>query len=589
MMLERARQALVFLLLFVCLSGSLAHALLLEPYPEPTLSGPRDTMNYFLKTMVGHKMGDPQGLDLAVEALNTSELDSATRQRSARLLARRLIETLDRLERIDIETIPETLPDGQREWVFRKQSVEDGRVMRPVVIAIGEDDSGLWRFTPETLATIELFERSIRHYDVVDGVVELSDWRTQLKSIMPSWTGERGFILLHGQWIGLFFVIFFAFLFEKLIGHYIGRAAQKWLATKRVQFNQKSQNDFTKPIGIALFAFFWNFGVQLLELPDDILSIFLRGGIIVLTLASVKTALNFVDLVSLYFEQVARGTPNALDDILVPLFSKTAKFFILCVGIVMVGNSLTLDMKGIIAGMGIGGIAFALAAKDTVSNFFGSLTVILDRPFSIGDWVSINGNVEGMVEEVGLRSTRIRTFYDSQVTLPNGQLTNVHIDNYGRRTYRRLVTTLSVQYDTPPEKLEAFCEGIRQIILRHRWTRKDLFHVYFNNYGASSLDIMLYLFWKVPDWSSELQERHRLLLDILRLANEMDIRFAFPTQTLHVFQEGAREYNHRPAREEIFGQGASFAEQIASKQLTHSGPRSRVEGDGKLPEPKQEM
>ncbi|MBT5095065.1 MAG: mechanosensitive ion channel family protein, partial [Halobacteriovoraceae bacterium] len=230
----------------------------------------------------------------------------------------------------------------------------------------------------------------------------------------------------------------------------------------------------------------------------------------------------------------ARESDNKFDDILAPLFRKTAKFFVVAIGFIFIGDSLTLDMKSIIAGLGIGGLAFALAAKDTIGNIFGSLTVLLDRPFRIGDWVHIDGTVEGMVEEVGLRSTRIRTFYDSLITLPNGRLTNAHIDNYGQRKYRRFTTKVGVQYDTSPEKLEEFCQGIRQIIKDHEFTRKDYFHVYFNGFNNSSLDILVYVFWQVPNWAKELEEKHRFLMDILKLGNKMGIDFAFPTQTIHL-------------------------------------------------------
>ena len=176
----------------------------------------------------------------------------------------------------------------------------------------------------------------------------------------------------------------------------------------------------------------------------------------------------------------------------------------------------------------------SLAAKDTISNLFGSLTVLLDRPFLIGDWVVIDGKIEGIVEEVGLRSCRIRTFYNSLVTIPNGLLTNAQIDNYGMRSHRRFTTTLTVQYDTKPEKINEFCDGIKKIILNQENIYKDNFHVYFNNMSAYSLDILLYVFFTVPTWGDELQERHRLLNKILSYGNEIGVDFAFPTQTLHV-------------------------------------------------------
>jgi MscS family membrane protein len=196
--------------------------------------------------------------------------------------------------------------------------------------------------------------------------------------------------------------------------------------------------------------------------------------------------------------------------------------------------------------MGIAGLGVSLAAKDTISNLFGSLTVLLDRPFRIGDWVNIDNGIEGTVEEVGLRSCRIRTFYNSLITIPNGMLTNAHIDNYGMRQFRRYSTNLGVQYDTPVEKIEAFCEGIREIIRKHPHTRKDYYHVYLNGLGASSLNILLYVFFITPDWADELKERHRLIMDILRLGKEMGIQFAFPTQTLHMIPGENTKYDGLP-------------------------------------------
>jgi MscS family membrane protein len=140
--------------------------------------------------------------------------------------------------------------------------------------------------------------------------------------------------------------------------------------------------------------------------------------------------------------------------------------------------------------------------------------------------------VEGTVEEVGFRSTRIRTFYNSLITLPNSNLIKASVDNLGDRTYRRWSTRLGIAYSTPPERIDAFCEGIRELVRKHPYTRKDYYHVYLNDFGADSLEILLYVFFKTPDWATELRERHRLGVDILRLAAELGVEFAFPTQTV---------------------------------------------------------
>ena len=243
-------------------------------------------------------------------------------------------------------------------------------------------------------------------------------------------------------------------------------------------------------------------------------------------------------------------------------------------GGLLVLSSLTIDVTGLIAGLGIGGLAFAFAAKDTLANFFGSIMLVLDRPFDIGDVIKA-GDIEGTVTEVGFRSTRIRTFNDSIISISNGELMNIPIDNKGKRRFRRFDTNLGLEYDTPPEKIEAFCEGIRQIILSHRWTRKDDFHVYFTSFGASSLDIKMIVYWITEDYSRELAEKHRLMIDILRLAKELEISFAFPTQTVHMFSETKQA--HKELESEYIRVGIEMAQSLITKPMSLKNPRSNVE------------
>jgi MscS family membrane protein len=231
-----------------------------------------------------------------------------------------------------------------------------------------------------------------------------------------------------------------------------------------------------------------------------------------------------------------------------------------------------VDISSLLTGLGLGGLAFALAAQDTVKNLFGSLTVLLDKPFNVGDWVKI-GDLEGTVEEVGFRTTRIRTFYNSLITMPNANLISTAVDNLGARTYRRWKTMLSLTYDTPPEKFEEFCEGIRELVRKHPDTRKDYFHVYANEFGAASLDVLVYVFFRTPGWGEELGARHTLFLDILRLARDLGVEFAFPTQTLHVHASDwtAAKHDLAPdAVERAMAEGKERAGAIAGARETTS-------------------
>ncbi len=231
--------------------------------------------------------------------------------------------------------------------------------------------------------------------------------------------------------------------------------------------------------------------------------------------------------------KLAERTESTLDDQLVPLVRKILKTFVVIVGAIFILDNLEFDITGLIAGISIGGLAFALAAQDTIKNFFGSLMIFVDRPFQVGDWIT-SGDVDGTVEEVGFRSTRIRTFRNSLMYIPNGVITNQTIDNHGLRKYRRFFTHISLTYDTPPDLIQTFVDGLKKIVDLHPKTRKDFYEIHFNEMGASSLNVMFYIFFDVPTWSEELHARHEVLLSVVELAEELGVNFAFPTQTLHV-------------------------------------------------------
>ncbi len=208
--------------------------------------------------------------------------------------------------------------------------------------------------------------------------------------------------------------------------------------------------------------------------------------------------------------------------------------FLLSVAVLIRGlQILGADVLPLLAGLGVGGLAVALAARETLTDIFGAMMILADRPYRIGHWVII-GDKEGIVQSIGIRSTRIRTFYDSVLSIPNSKAVTSIVDNMGLRSYRRVKTHVGIRYDTPPERVEAFLEGIKRVIQANPTTRKDNFHVVLNDFGPDHLVILLYLFVKVPDWSAELVERHRILLEIIRLADALGVHFAFPTQTLEI-------------------------------------------------------
>ncbi len=216
---------------------------------------------------------------------------------------------------------------------------------------------------------------------------------------------------------------------------------------------------------------------------------------------------------------------------LLPYSKRILKVFSSIVIILLFLQNSGVNVTSLLAGLGLGGVAIALAAKETLSHFFGGFTVIMDKPFSVGDWIVCN-KVEGTVEDIGFRSTKIKTFYDSLLTIPNSVIADSIIDNLGKRRSRRTRITLNLTYDSPPEKISAFVEGIKKIIQSNPQTRKDYYQCYFSGYGPHSLNILLNFFLKVSDWDSELLQKQAIFLEILKLAKKMDLKFAFPTRTL---------------------------------------------------------
>ena len=224
---------------------------------------------------------------------------------------------------------------------------------------------------------------------------------------------------------------------------------------------------------------------------------------------------------------------RSMDSQLIRLGTRFASL-IIAIGFLIEGaNQLGLPAYSVLAGLGVGGFAVALAARESLANLLGSIVIIFERPFRVGHWIKI-GDTEGTVEDVGFRSIRIRTFYNSLISIPNNEVVNAVIDNLGRRRMRRQRFFVQIRYDTPREKVEQFIDGINRLITDHPMIEKDDFHIRFNGFGESGLDILVYFYLHVPTYFTELEERERILLQILDLAKEIDIEFAFPTRTLHV-------------------------------------------------------
>lgn len=254
----------------------------------------------------------------------------------------------------------------------------------------------------------------------------------------------------------------------------------------------------------------------------------LRG---LLAIYAIRLLYYVVDAGGSVMGDFAAKTESTYDDQLVPFATKSLKVIVVILGVLIALQSFGLNVMSILAGLGLGGLALALAAQDTAANLFGSITILFDHPFKIGDWVKIK-DIEGTVEDIGFRSTRIRTFYNSVITIPNAMMAKETIDNMGVRPARRIRQVLGLTYETPPEKIEEFCEQVRYLICNHPKVDPETVTVRFNNYNASSLDVLVNFHLQVLTGPEEFEHQQAIFIEILKIASQIKVDFAYPTQTV---------------------------------------------------------
>jgi MscS family membrane protein len=443
-----------------------------------------------------------------------------------------------------------SLPNGPRDLSIKLKQILDGKGLFIDLNRLPLDSTYVDSISGEPIYFISKAEPSI-YVERIDGKWQYS--RTTVDAIpklhravypfgtqfvtyfhAPFWQ-VKILSIAFWKWLGIFLLGILAWIFSRFISM-ITKGTIRNFISKRIDMNaivEKSimrlSRIFSILIGIRLFLYL----LPMLQLPPLKNAYMIKGLNILSIFMLILILRNIATIVFQFLTKAALKTENTLDDQLLPVVEKLVAIIIWSFGIIYVLGYMDVNVTALLAGISIGGLALALAAQDTVKNFFGSIMIFLDRPFQIGDWIHFNG-VDGTVEEVGIRSTRIRTFANSLTYVPNALLANSIVDNMGLRVYRRFNTDIGITYDTQPEIIDKFVNGIREIIKMHPTTRKDYFEVHLNGFGSSSINILVYMFFEAPSWTDELRGKHDVLYAIIKLADRLGVRFAFPTQTLHI-------------------------------------------------------
>ncbi|MFZ5989746.1 MAG: mechanosensitive ion channel family protein [Bacillota bacterium] len=308
---------------------------------------------------------------------------------------------------------------------------------------------------------------------------------------------------------------------------------------KKITEKTKSELDdqliwaFDKPIGFVFVVIGIYIASEVLGLPDDaerFTNHVVRSLIAFSVFWSLYRASNAL---SGFLSRLAQKTETRLDDVMLPFLRNGLKVIIVVLGTIVIVQEWEYDVAGLLAGLGLGGLAFALAAKDTAANLFGSIMIMIDRPFMMGDWI-MTPHVEGTVEEIGFRSTRVRTFSQALVTIPNALMSNDPITNWSRMGKRRISFRLGVTYDTPADRIHECLKRMRGMLENHSGVHPHTIFVYFERFGDSALEIFLYFFTKTTNWQEFLEIQEDINLKIMAILEELDISIAFPSRSIYI-------------------------------------------------------
>ena len=270
-------------------------------------------------------------------------------------------------------------------------------------------------------------------------------------------------------------------------------------------------------------------------IDENFQSIFSKIFSLFLIYAIYKIFVKVIDYIGLILKQRAAETENKMDDQLIPFAIEIGRILVVIFALFFIlGNVFDINITALATGLGIGGIAIAMASKESLENLLGSFTIFFDRPFTVGDVVKV-GTVTGLVEKVGFRSTRIKTFDKSVVTVPNKKMIDAELDNLGLRPVRRVKFHIGLTYDTSTEQIKNIVNDIQEMINSHEKTNEEG-KVRFQEFGASSLDIMVLYYVNSPKWEDLIDVKEDVNYKIMDIVKKHNSDFAFPSTSVYLHQ-----------------------------------------------------
>ncbi len=341
---------------------------------------------------------------------------------------------------------------------------------------------------------------------------------------------------LYGNTIGRYLlaiaIVIGGIIVGKIVYWIFGNVLKAFTKKTKTNLDDIIVDSLNNPIVFFIFYLCFNYAYRMLYLSARAETIFKNISFILFAINIAWIVLNLVDaFIREYFTRIAEKTKSDLDDQLLPVIRTIVKIVIIVIATIAILDNMGFDIASLLAGLGIGGLAFALAAQDTLKNFFGGIAVFADKPFKVGDRIKLDDARDGFVREIGVRTTKIETFDGTYVVVPNSLISNTILENVSKEKARRVKMILGLEYGTSSQKLDKAIEILKEIIKKNKNT-DDNSVVTFDSFGASSLDVQV-IYW-IKDLNKIADVKHEINSEIKRRFDKEKINFAFPSRTVYL-------------------------------------------------------
>ncbi len=494
-----------------------------SPLAPLKIDTPRQSISIFIESMNTHRKGtienDQTKIDAiykAIKCLNLREIPPLIREEQGKEIAIFLKETIDKVYvfqpnfedvPIDISVSTWTIPETE------------------ITLSLEElNGKKEYLFTTSTILNARIYFNKTKSLPYLKESGQGAGYSPPFSErFAPRWTNTFLFGLLVWQWLGLFLAIFLG-IGIKFSSTYLFELSVKIAKTSSLIWDDQIFIALSKPGGNLVTIGFWYIFLYLAGIDGKIYIILSYILKFFMGIFFIKFLNDFSDIIGTFYKQHIISSEDPSDLQLVSLLIKLTKILLVSLGVMLSLQNMGINVISLLAGLGIGGLAIALAARDTAANLFGSLMILLDKPFKTGDYIKI-GTIEGVVEEIGFRSTQIKGDGDSSISMPNSLIANSNIENLGIGRKNKSSFSIYLPYDTNPINLEIFLDKIKSMLTKNPMILREKIVVNFYKISDPGLEIYISFFMASSEIELELNILQKIYLDIFKIAGDLEIKF----------------------------------------------------------------